>query len=168
MPHHRPKGLARRARRLPRDERGAAVVEGALLLPFMVFLGLGVFEYGHMLYDLQLMHTGVADAARYLARVPAPSAAEADARRLAVTGSIVAGKPARVRGWTTETVQVAYETTANPRDHTTGLRLYRGGDTLTVVHVSTTMTYQGPGIIAALGLGNGRIGAAHEERYVGD
>ncbi|HKH33930.1 MAG TPA: hypothetical protein VKA80_07165, partial [Beijerinckiaceae bacterium] len=69
--------------------------------------------------------------------------------------------------WKPEHVQIAYRTTANPRDATTGLRNYRGGDTLTTIRVSTTAPYQGMGLLSAIGLGTIQISAAHEERYVG-
>jgi hypothetical protein len=146
---------------------GVAAIETALALPFLVALGFGAFEFGSAFYNTQLIQTGVRDATRYLARAADPTAAEENARRLAVTGSINSGSPARVKWWQTQHVSISYRNEANPRDPATGLRDYRGDDTITIVRVSTTVTYGGLGMLAALGLGNPQITAAHEERHVG-
>jgi len=156
--------LARRARA---DESGVAAIEAAAVMPFMVVMAAGVIEYGSMMYQFDLVQTGVRDAARFLARVPAPEAAEAEARRIATTGSLDPSQPLRVKGWTGDKITFAYETTANPRDPVTGQRQYRGGDTITVIRVSTAFSYQGIGLLQALGFTSVPIAAAHEERHVG-
>jgi Flp pilus assembly protein TadG len=150
------------------DESGVAVIEAAIAFPFLVILMAGLFEFGLVFYNFQLVQTGVRDAGRYLSRVDDLAAATENAKRLAVTGSVVAGQPARVKWWSTTQVQVETRGVANPRDATTGLRNYRAGDTLTVVRVSTTIPYEGIGLLKAIGLGPIQIGAAHEERYVGN
>jgi Flp pilus assembly protein TadG len=122
------------------DNRGVAAVEAALTFPFLVAVSAGLFEF---------------------------AAAEDSAKRLAVTGSILSGQTARVGWWKTEHVQISYRTTANPRDATTGLRNYRGADTITTIRVSTTAPYEGMGLLSAIGLSTIQIGASHEERYVG-
>jgi Flp pilus assembly protein TadG len=149
------------------DNRGVAAVEAALTFPFLVAVSAGLFEFGSMFYNFQLMQTGVRDAGRYLSRVPDLAAAEDSAKRLAVTGSILSGQTARVGWWKTEHVQISYRTTANPRNATTGLRNYRGADTITTIRVSTTAPYEGMGLLSAIGLSTTQIGASHEERYVG-
>jgi Flp pilus assembly protein TadG len=156
-----------RARARLADDRGVAAVETALSLPFLIAVSAGLFEFGSVFYNFQLMQTGVRDAGRYLSRVPDLAAAEENAKLLAVTGSIVPGQQARVSWWKAEQVQIAYRTTANPRDATTGLRNYRGGDTITTIRVSTTAPYQGVGLLSAIGLSTIQISASHEERYVG-
>src|SRR5829696_5336761 len=148
------------------DERGVAAVEAALAFPFLLALMAGLFEFGSVFYNFELMQTGVRDAGRYLSRVADLGAAEESAKRLAVTGSIASGQAARVDWWTP--IQISYRTIENPRDATTGLRNYRAGDTLTVVRVSTSVPYEGMGLLAAIGLGPIQINAAHEERYVGE
>ena len=171
-------GPATRPRRRPglrlvlrawRDERGAAAIEAAAALPFLVALGAGLFELGGAFYKYELMQTGIRDGARYLARVadPSASAAVTAAKNLAVTGSILAGAPARVTGWQTSHLQITYVQTANPADGTTGLRQYRGGANLTTIRVASAMPYTGLGLLSAFGLGAITIRAAHEERYVG-
>jgi len=149
------------------DERGVAAVEAALAFPFLLALMAGLFECGSVFYNFELMQTGVRDAGRYLSRVPDLGAAEENAKRLAVTGSIASGQAARVDWWTPGQIQISYRTIENLRDATTGLRNYRAGDTLTIVRVSTSVPYEGMGLLAAIGLGPIQINAAHEERYVG-
>src|SRR5215217_3250328 len=139
------------------DERGVAAVEAALAFPFLLALMAGLFEFGSVFYNFELMQTGVRDL----------GAAEESAKRLAVTGSIASGQAARVDWWTPGQIQISYRTIDNPRDATTGLRNYRAGDTLTIVRVSTSVPYEGMGLLAAIGLGPFQINAAHEERYVG-
>ena len=159
----------RRVLRAWRDERGAAAIEAAAALPFLVALGAGLFELGGAFYKYELMQTGVRDGARYLARVadPAASAAVTAAKNLAVTGTTGGTAPARVKGWQTSHLQITYVQTANPADGTTGLRQYRGGPNLTTVHVASAMPYAGLGLLGAFNLGAITIRAAHEERYVG-
>lgn len=159
--------LLRRLRARIRDDRGVAAIEAALFFPFLVAVSAGLFEFGAMFYNFQLMQTGVRDAGRYLSRVPELAMAEENAKRLAVTGSVLPNQPSRVSWWNTGQVQISYRTVANPRDATTGLRNYRSGDTVTIVRVSTSVPYAGAGLLSAIGLGPVQIGAVHEERYVG-
>jgi plasmid stabilization system protein ParE len=158
--------LIRLVRRFRRRKDGVAATEAALVLPFLLALGGGVLEFGVMFYRLQLVEAGVRDAARYLARTADPAAAEDAARRLAVTGSVVAGGEARVPNWRVEQVAVTFRTVANPRD-ATGLRSYRAGDEVRVVRVSAAVPYAGIGFLALLRLNDLRLSAAHEERVVG-
>jgi len=167
MPRFAPTSCIRSLRPRLADERGVAAVEAALAFPFLLALMAGLFEFGSVFYNFELMQTGVRDAGRYLSRVPDLGAAEESAKRLAVTGSIASGQAARVDWWTPGQIQISYRTIENPRDATTGLRNYRAGDTLTIVRVSTSVPYEGMGLLAAIGLEPIQINAAHEERYVG-
>ena len=62
------------------DEGGVAVIEAAIAFPFLVILMAGLFEFGLIFYNFQLVQTGVRDAGRYLSRVPDLAAAEANAK----------------------------------------------------------------------------------------
>lgn len=149
------------------DQRGTSLVETAIVMPFLLVLGLGVFEFGNILYNHHLVNTGVRDAARYLARFRLPETRETEAKQLAVTGS-TAGGIKRVAWWDTDDVTVDYKEIANPPD-VTGERPYRGTDPIRVVQVMTNVTYEGIGFLGFLGLGESlTFGIAHEERVVGD
>lgn len=144
------------------DERGASLVETAVVVPFLLLLGLGVSEFGNVLYNHHLIETGVRDAARYLARFGTPATRETEAKALAVTGSISGGTQ-RISWWNTGDVSISYQTTANPSG------AYRGPDPILVVRVSTTVTYNGLGFLDFLGLGSSlTFSLAHEQRVIGD
>jgi hypothetical protein len=150
------------------DRRGAALVEFTVVLPFLVFLGLGAFEFGNALYGHHVITTGLRDAARYLARRDDPTASETAAKELAVYGEI-GGTTSRVSWWNVGDVSVTLATIANPVDPDTGLRTYRGPDPIRVVRVATTATYPGLGLLGVLGLGPTLpINTFHEERVIGD
>ena len=151
-----------------KDDRGASLVEMTLVTPFLVFLGLGISEFGHTFYHQHLITTGLHDASRYLARFDDPLAAAADAKDIAVTGSI-GGTDKRVSWWNTGDITVTIQNIANPIDSTTGLRLYRGTDPLKVVRVATSVDHPGLGFLSAIGISSPlTISVYHEERVIGE
>ncbi|SLN73315.1 TadE-like protein [Roseovarius albus] len=56
-------------KRFRADERGAALVEFAIMLPMMLLLFAVVIEGGRLMWSYQAVNAGVRDATRYLARV---------------------------------------------------------------------------------------------------
>ncbi len=151
-----------------KDDRGASLVEMTLVTPFLVFLGLGISEFGQAFYHQHLITTGLHDASRYLARFDDPLAAAADAKDIAVTGSI-GGTEKRVSWWNTGDITVTIQNTANPIDSTTGLRLYRGTDPLKVVRVATSVDHPGLGFLSVIGISSPlTISVYHEERVIGE
>ena len=86
---------------------------------------------------------------------------------LAVMGAI-GGTTRRVSWWTTSNVTITYPTVANPIDGATGERTYRGPDPIKMVRVTTSATYSGIGMLAAIGLSAPTIGYFHEERVIGE
>lgn len=151
-----------------KDDRGASLVEMTLVTPFLVFLGLGVSEFGHTFYHQHLITTGLRDASRYLARFDDPLAAAADAKDIAVTGSI-GGTDKRVSWWNTGDITVTIRNIANPKDSTTGLRPYRGTDPLKVVRVATSVDHPGLGFLSVIGISSPLpINVHHEERVIGE
>ena len=148
------------------DRAGAALIEFTVVAPFLLVLGLGVIEFGNVLYRHQLILTGVRDAARYLSRVDDPNAWATDAKQLAVYGEI-GGATNRVPWWNVGDVTVAVTSIDNPVDPDTGARTYRGGEQILIVRVSTTATYPGVGVLGFLGLGSSlSVSAFHEERVI--
>jgi Flp pilus assembly protein TadG len=104
---------ARREPSLWRDQRGSALIEGALLLPLLIALVFGVFELSWLFYQQHIVAIGLHDAADYLARSSDPCNAvsrawkteQQHAKNLATSGSLTGGA-ARVRGWTAEMVTI--------------------------------------------------------------
>lgn len=157
-----PTSLLRILRSILLADRGAALVEGAIILPIFLALVGGVYEFGFFLYQEQLVTSGVEDAARYLALSSDPTSVstQIDVKKLAVTGSISGGK-ARVRGWSTSDVTVSVDSV----DNTAGT--YSGGPTIRIVTVSTSFPTRTLGFLSLLHLKAPTLSASHQERVVG-
>src|SRR5712692_3238476 len=97
--------VSRTRRSLWRCNEGSAFVEGAIVMPVLLTLVLGVLEFSWLFYQQHLISTGIRDAARYIARSPNPNdpTIQVDAKNLATTGEF-AGGSARVKGWKTSDV----------------------------------------------------------------
>jgi hypothetical protein len=157
----------RRIPSLRKDERGASLVEMTLVTPLVLALAAGMAEFGTVMYQHQLIETGVRDAARFLSRRPDPSADAVLGQRLAATGVVTTGGVNRVSWWNVGDVSVSVVNIANPL--VSGERTYRGPDPIRVVRVSTTATYPGVGLLRALAITTGlTVRFTHEERVVGE
>lgn len=158
----KPTMFSRVLKSILRADRGAALVEGAIILPIFLALVGGVYEFGFFLYQEQLVTSGIDDAARYLALSsdPASVTTQADVKNLAVTGVLNGGAP-RVRGWSTSDVMVNIDSV----DNTVGT--YSGGATIRLVTVSTSFPAQTLGFLSLLHLTVPTISASHQERVVG-
>jgi Flp pilus assembly protein TadG len=144
-----------------RDATGAALVEFTFLAPFLLTLGLGMFEFGRFLYQYQMVLEGLRDGARYLARLdPDDATNQANAANLAATGTIDGSGPARVSGWLAADVSF----TIVDIDNTAGT--YRGPATIQVVRAETTFDYADLGFLDVLGLGAISAGVTHEQRAI--
>jgi Flp pilus assembly protein TadG len=160
-------------RALWHDRDGSALLEGALVIPLLLALMLGVYEFSWYFYQQHLIAVGVRDAARYLARSPdtcdatSPRWASeaATAQNLATTG-FATGGPARVKGWTAGMVAIEC-TPIDNRAGVDGLRAYRGDSVIFVVKVSTRFTDPSLGFFGVFGLRPPIISASHAERVIG-
>ena len=163
---------ARREPSLWRDQRGSALIEGALLLPLLTALVFGVFEFSWLFYQQHLVAIGLHDAADYLARSPDPcnavsrawKAEQQHAKNLATSGSL-SGGTARVRGWTGQMVTTKCTKIDNPVGHN-GLSRFRGASVY-VVTASTQFTYPSLGFLNLLHLRSSVISASYSERAIG-
>jgi hypothetical protein len=154
-----------RMARLRCDDAGAAFIEFALLAPFLLFLGLGMTEFGRFLYQYQLVLEGLRDAGRYLARLdPNDTTNQDNAANLAVTGTIDGSGDPRVEGWAAGDVSFSVDDVTN--DDGSGTPLYRGAGDIEVVEVTTTFDYADVGFLSALGFDAISIDAAHEQRVI--
>jgi hypothetical protein len=166
-------------RRLRRDQSGAALLEMTVVMPFLLFLGFGLFEFSNALYQYHVITVGVREAARFAAGLPIPDPVVQGencsdplvtpvgcAKLVAVTGDIEAGGAKKVEWWDTDDITITYPTVENT-DLGGGLSSYRGGTQITVVKVETTATYSGLGFLTTLGLEPFTITTGHEERHYG-
>lgn len=165
-------------RRFHRDQDGAALLELTVIMPFLIVLGLGIFEFSNMLYQYHLITGGVRDAGRFAAGLPKPDTVDPTettcdetnpqstpigcAKRVAIFGQIAdEGRTYRVDDWwDVGSITVNY-VALDPPD--AGLR---GGNPFKVL-VSTDVVYNDIGFLDALGLGPITIATSHEERHYG-
>jgi hypothetical protein len=155
------------------NREGSALVEGAILLPVVMVLMFGVYEFSWLFYQQHVMVDGLVDAARFLARSSTPcnaasqtwAADQAAARSLATIGAVASGPP-RIKRWSPGMVAIACSTVDNPVG-TEGLRAYRGGSVVYVVTVSSRLGDPSLGFFRLLGLEPPAISASHSERVTG-
>jgi Flp pilus assembly protein TadG len=161
------------ARRIWLDQQGSALIEGAAVIPLLIALVFGVFEFSWLFYQQHLVAIGLHDAADYLARSPDPcnavsprwKAEQQHAKNLAAHGSL-SGGAARVRGWTAEMVTTKCTKIDNPVERN-GLSRFRGASVY-VVTASTQFTYPSLGLLSLLHLKSPVISASYSERAIGD
>jgi Flp pilus assembly protein TadG len=146
---------------------GSALIEGAIVVPLLLILVLGVFEFSWLIDQQHLISTGIHDAARHLAQSADPNdlAIQRRAKNLATTGAIDEDT-ARVRGWTARDVNIRYSPLANPVD-VNGSTTFRGGAVIQRVTVSTTFTVPSLGFFGFLGLKLRVLTVSHQERVIG-
>jgi hypothetical protein len=160
------------ARRIWLDQRGSALIEGAAVIPLLIALVFGVFEFSWMFYQQHLLAIGLHDAAGYLARSsdpcnavsPAWKAEQQHAKNLATSGSLTGGA-ARVRGWTAQMVTTKCSKIDNPIGPY-GLSRFRGASVY-VVTAATQFTYPSLGFLSLLHLRSPVISASYSERAIG-
>lgn len=153
-----------------KDAEGSVLIEATVLLPMLLALMLGLFEFSWYFHKQQLVESGVRDAARYLARVApdgtnpctvtTPINFKTTAQNIAVTGAATGGT-ARVPGWTTVSVTLSCSTVAN------GGATYEGGSTIYLVNASTNFADPALGYFGFLGLTAPNLSASHIERSMG-
>ena len=165
------------------DQRGTALIELAVVLPVLLAISLGVFEFGNAIYGRHLIENGIRDGARFAAGLPHDDAtAISEAKNIAVTG-VTSGGSLRVSWWdplnavsanrkgTISVVYTALADNGNVYCGTVATPAYcRGRDTsgnIYVVTVSTDVAYPALGFLGYLGLGTITLHASHEERLFG-
>jgi len=150
-----------------RNGEGSALIEGAIVMPLLLILVLGVFEFSWLIYQQHLISTGIHDGARYIARSANPNdlTIQKNAKKLATTGAID-GDTARVRGWTTHDVNISYAS-VNNLVAVNGVSAFRGGAVIQSVTVSTTFTVPSLGFFGFLGLKPPTLTVSHQERVIG-
>jgi hypothetical protein len=172
--------MAERAREkivsLWRDDDGSALVEATIVMPLLITLFLGVFEFSWYLYNQQLVVSGLRDAARYMTRIELTDGNRdpcvqkdqngvlytADAANIATTAE-AAGGSARVSGWSAADVAISCFSSA-------GLDAgnYADGSTsMTIIDVATRFADPSLGLFSSLGLKPPMLSFSHEERFIG-
>lgn len=151
------------------NERGATMVEFAVILPLLLVMFFGIVELGRALLFKQRLEQAVEAGARYAARAfgaldvtvctTLPAAVVDDTRQVVIYGQLTGGVNPVIPGLDSGTVNV--EPTIN---------VVTGVGDVCVIRVSATVQYQGifGAKIPMLGFDQPILGAASEERYVGE
>ncbi|QKC85743.1 TadE/TadG family type IV pilus assembly protein [Mesorhizobium sp. NZP2077] len=150
------------------DEQGAALVEIAIVTPFVLLLAAGVFEFSNIFNTRLLLEAGVEDASRYMARCSSDwNTCKGYAQNLAANGAVQGGTQ-RVTGWTPDQVTINPAQSLQAIDPTTGAQLYLSSTgTVVVVQVSTAYSYPTLGLWSYLGFANLTLNVSHQERVFG-
>ena len=139
--------------------RGSAIVEAALIMPFVLTLGFAAADAGALMSESHRMKAGLAAGARFLARAKDPATVEEDARNIAVTGSRTSGGTPRVKGWTAAQVTISYRIIPDPSG------AYAGGGDVKIIRLTSQRSYTGLGLLRLAGAGPITLRATHEERW---
>jgi Flp pilus assembly protein TadG len=159
------------------DEGGSALVEATIVMPLLLSLFLGVFEFSWFFYNQQLVVSGLRDAARYMTRIELtdgnrdPCAQKDqygalytdDAANIAATAQPSAGGSARVSGWSAADVTISCSSSA-----ALDAGNYADGSTsMTIIDVVTRFADPSLGLFATLGLKAPMLSFSHQERFLG-
>ena len=174
-------GIGRLLKKLRRSRSGAAAVEFALLMLFIILpLFFALFEMSPALQQHHIFLKGVRDAARYAARLPdhdaatpfeatvcAESTGDAQAiKNLAMYGTLTSAGLAPLLPLWTEYDTLCSDGPTAADDFTTA-----GGEAMTgrlYVRVRATIPYQDLGLLSLLGIPDFNLTAQHEEPYIGE
>jgi len=130
------------------SEDGSITIESVFLVPLLFLIGFGAIDASFLMLQNHKVETGLASAGRYLSQTTSPQNYENHARRLATTGQMTIGGQQKIGNWAPANVMIIYKNTANPQ--TGGVTNYRGGSTIKVVQLSTSVPYQGLGLISGV------------------
>ena len=165
-----------------RDRRGTAMLEMTIMTPVLLTIGLGVMEFGNLIFKRHMIENGIRDAGRYISgmtgacnTVTLDPTIGAAAVNIANYGNIAGTGPLRVNGWQLNIAQVkcvAIPATYNSvslRGNGIG-----GVGQLLVIEIDTTVNYGDIdlgflGVLNRLGVGYSTLSfpVKHEERYFG-
>jgi Flp pilus assembly protein TadG len=172
--------MAERAREkivsLWRDDDGSALVEATIVMPLLITLFLGVFEFSWYLYNQQLVVSGLRDAARYMTRIELTDGNRdpcvqkdqngvlytADAANIATTAEATGGS-ARVSGWSAADVTIS----CSSRAALDAGNYADGSTSMTIIDVATRFADPSLGLFSSLGLKPPMLSFSHEERFIG-
>ena len=158
------------------DQRGTALVEVALIVPFLALLIFGTMEIGSVIYQQHVITKGVQEAARYAARSPSLSetatcvpgsanwpTAVANAKNLATRGSLAGTGDLILPNFTAATLTISVSCSSaagfvspNP-----------ASGQIPVVVVSATVSAKSMGFLGLVGLPPFTLNAAHQEMGIG-
>ena len=147
---------------LRRQESGNAVIEFALIMPFLLLLFSGLTEIGRAYFQANAVEKGLRAAALYAARATSPLSA-ADrviTENIVRTGTVDGSGPNLVSGWGKPGASVTITTTDYNLD----------GIAVPVINVAAAVPLDPlvPELVSMVGLESFTINLSHEQAYVGE
>ncbi len=133
-----------------RNQKGAAAVEMALMMPLLLAIMFGGFEASHYFYNEQKIVKAVRDGARFAGRLPfsaytcSDTTRRADIQEVTRTGKLLGGTPL-IRNWTNDEITVTVSCNAGTTD---GIFVSQVGGAR-IVTVAATADY--PSLFETLG-----------------
>lgn len=156
------------------SEHGAALVEATVVIPILVFLMIGVIDFGLAYSDLASAQKSLRNVTRYLSKLPQTSlcgALDPAAKNLAVYGKTPAAltDTPLIRGWkasgvsniTITVTEKATATSAETTGCTTSDKAYRR------IKISATVPYTALAWSVLNLPGTITMRTEHEERWIG-
>ena len=173
--------LSRILNRFRSDQHGTVLVEMSLVVPMMLLLSAGVYEFGNLIHDKLLMEAGVSDGARFAARCNSKLYTDAGlaaidcadlAKNITVFGNVAGTPPARVYQWakTDVTISIADPATCKNAVDGSGNVLYLSTTTqVCIVTASATYPYasrDSVGLLSLINISSVTLSASHQERLI--
>ncbi len=175
-------GLLRSLLRFGCEDRGAAMLEATVVVPVLLILGLGIYEFGNLFYQRHLIVGGVRDAARYVAGMPFEPATVTAAKHIAIYGHPIDTSTYRTKLFDTggspdplTFITIPLPGAAGAKAIDNSLSIYRGPASIPIVQVTAQVPYTSLGyfgVLAAmfpsLTFNAITITVSHEERHYGN
>jgi Flp pilus assembly protein TadG len=141
---------------------GSITAEMAIAAPILAITGFAACDLSYLMVQTHQMEDALTQAGHYLAQADDPTGAKERAKMIATRGSLNAEDPTILKGWDSVDIIINIEEVDNTAVET-GLS-YRGGDTIYVVTINSTINYQGLGFLRMVSGKTFTLDAAHEER----
>lgn len=128
--------------------KGAAAVEMALVLPFLIVLLFGSVELGYYFYNQHQVVKGLRDGARFASRQPftvigcggtLDTATETRIKQLILTGQTTTGGQVRVPGWQASDIQLSVNCLSNAF---ADAQIYRNETAAPQILITTSFPYR--------------------------
>lgn len=141
---------------------GSITAEMAIAAPILAVTGFAACDLSYLMVQTHQMEDALSRAGHYLAQADDPSGAKKRAKIVATRGSMNAADPSILKGWDSADIIITIEEVDNT-EVDTGLS-YRGGDTIYIATINSTIIYQGLGFLRMVSGKTFTLDAAHEER----
>ena len=160
-----------------RDDDGSALVEATIVMPLLISLFLGVFEFSWFFYNQQLVVSGSADAARYMTRIELTDGNRDPCAQKDQYGALYTDDAANI-ATTAQPPRAARRASAvgaqpmSTISCVSSAALENGGyadgsTSMTIIDVATRFADPSLGLFSSLGLKAPMLSFSHQERFIG-